>query len=243
VDVDASTPTALVITLDRIVVESTSATAGYQCYRAYIVPPLADFLKWESVVDMTNGWALRMDFTSAGFDTRDPQRQAQGMAYYVGAYAGNRVSDPITGATAPNPNQDAGTPNYELWPHPTSGQTFYTRMRRRGADFVQPTDDLPAQVPASLVISRALGWYAYPFAMANVGHYPQFRGVNWVQAINAAKSAYNEQLLDTRRNDNEQSLQDVWNRGHGLRRGRGGFKGMNQFPIDSNFMQSHLLQF
>lgn len=241
--VDVTNPAALVVTVDRIIVESTASAAGYQVYRAYIVPPIDDFLAWQSVVDMTNGWSLRLNATSSEFDRRDPQRQAQGMAYWVGSFAGNMIVNPVTGATAPNANQNQGVPNYELWPHPTSGQTFYVRIRRKGEDFAQPTDEVPPQISESLVIQRALGWHTYAWAMANVAHYPTFKGVNFVQAINAARSYYKEELLDSKRNDDEQSLQTVWNRGHGLRTGRGFGKGMYDFPIDANFMQSHLLNF
>lgn len=241
VAVDTTVLTALVLTMDRIVVESTDPASGYQCYRAYVTPPVPDFLAWQSVVDMTNGWKLRVDFTSSGFDARDPQRQAQGQAYCLGSYVGNRILDPVTGTVVPNPNVDAGTPVYELWPHPTSGQTFYTRFRRKGEDFVNPTDTQPAAISDALIIQRALGWHAYQFAMANVAHYPTFKGVNWVQLINAARSYYKDELLDAKRNDDETALQTVWNRGHGLRSGRGGFKGMTDYPIDANFIQSHLV--
>ena len=41
---DISTPTAIVATLDRPLVEPTSATATFQIYRAYIPPPDPNFL-------------------------------------------------------------------------------------------------------------------------------------------------------------------------------------------------------
>jgi hypothetical protein len=239
---DATNPAAIVVTVDRIIVEATSADAGYQCYRAYVTPPIPDFLSWLSVVDMTNGYKLRMDVTSAQIDGRDPQRQSQGQAYWIANMIGN-VADPVTGATSPNPNVDAGTQVYELWPHPTSGQTFYTRFRRQGADFVNPTDTQPLIISDALIVQRALGWHAYQWAMANVGHYPQFKGVNWVQAINSARSYYKDELLDSKRADDEMALQTVWNRGHGLRTGYGGFKGMTDYPIDAAFLQSHLVRF
>ena len=248
VDVDTTTPTALVLTLNRMVVEATNPTAGYQVYRPYITPPVPDFLKWVSLIDMVNAFAMtenngRLSYTSTYFDARDPQRQAQGFAYFCGSYAGAFVPDPISGAVVPNPNVDPGSPVYELWPHPTSGQTFYVRFRRQGQPFAQPSDTQPSIIPDGLIIQRALGWHAYPFALANIAHFPTFKGVNWMQLITTARAIYQDDLLAAKRQDDEQALQTVWNRGHGLRAGVGDFKGISDFPIDSNFLQSHLVRF
>lgn len=245
---NAANPAAVVLTLDRVVFEATNAASGYQCYRCYVVPPVSagSFMRWESFTDMVNGWRLRKDRTSAYFDASDPQRQAQGLAYNVGSYEVNRVADPITGATAPNSNQSAGVPNYELWPHPTGGQTFYVRMRVKGQPFVQPTDG-PSQytnlVDDQLIIQRALYMYAYPWAKANAGHFPTMKGVNWSELIVASRNSYVTDLMPTAiRMDNDQGLQDVWNRGHGLRQRWGDrLRGSQGFPIDTNFIQSHLL--
>lgn len=225
--VNSTVPAAVVLTLDRIVVQATNATAGYQCYRCYITPTVDDFLTWQSLTDMTNGWTLRLNYTSTAFDRRDPQRQAQGLAYYVGAFKGNPESQP--------------RPQYELWPHPTSGQVFYGRYRRLGADFVEPADTQPPLIPDELIIHRALAYHAYPWAAAQVSHMPALKGPNYPSLILAEKAAYREVLLQTKRVDDEQELQTVWARGHGLMHGTRGFKGMTNFPIDANFMQSHLV--
>lgn len=247
VDFDDSTPTAVVLTLDRIVVESTNASSTYQIYRCYLTPPIADFLRWESIVDVPNAIAIvgdRLRLTSAELDRRDPQRASQGLAYFLASWGGNRVSDPVTGDTNPNATVDASTPIYELWPHPVSGQTFFVRFRRKGETLLNQTDELPQQIPESLVIARALGWHAYPFAQANVSNFPTFKNAAWVNLIAMARQNFAELLLDAKRNDNASQLQDVWNRGHGLRT----FKPFGRFgdmayPIDSNFLQSHLIRF
>lgn len=243
---DNTTPTAVVITLDRLVQEPTNATSAYQVYRCYVVPPITDFLRWESLVDVTNAIAIthdRLRLQSSDLDRRDPQRAAQGLSYFVAAWGGNRTSDPTTGATIPNSQTDASTPIFEMWPHPTQGQTFYCRFRRRGDSLIQPTDELPQQIPEDLVVQCALYAYAYPYAAANAANFPGFRGVTWPTLIVSAKAEYQKRLLDAKRNDNEQALQDVWNRGHGLRVMRGDFKSMNAYPIDSNFIQAHLVRF
>lgn len=227
---DDSTPTALVLTMDRVNMGPTNPTSSYQCYRCYITPTVQDFLVWQSVVDMTNAWQLKLNYTSTAFDARDPQRQAQGLAYYVGAYHGNPESEP--------------KPRYELWPHPTSGQTFLARYRRAGEDFATPASVPPVLIPEDLIMARALGYHAYPFAAANVSRFPAMKGANWIALIMDAKQNYRELLLQTKKQDNTQELSDVWARGHGLmHNSRGGFKGMTNFPIDANFMQSHLVNF
>ena len=244
--VDVTDPTALVLTLDRMVLEASSATSGYQVYRCYITPPVDDFKAWLSFVDMANSIAFtdkggRTQFTSVDFDRRDPQRQAQGLAYFLGSYAGNRVIDPIEGTVAPNPNVDAATPIYELWPHPVQGQTFYVRVRRKGELFVDPTDTQPEVISDSLILHRALAAHSYPFAQANLAHYPTFKGVNWAQLIATRHALFQDELQKAKLQDNEAQEQDVIRRGHGLRGGPG--QGQVPFPIDSNFIQGHLLNF
>lgn len=243
VDVDVSVPAALVLTLDRMVMEATDTDSGYQCYRAYVTPPVPDFLAWQSWVDMVNAFPLRLNVSSSMFDLRDPQRQAQGLAYFVGSYAGAYIANPVTGAVTPNPNVEAGTNLYELWPHPVQGQTFYTRFRRRGVPFTSPEDTQPAVIPDELILARALGWHAYPFAQANVANFPSFKNANFPTLIRQAQAQYAGVLQDAKIEDDEAALQTVWSTGHGLRQGVRDFKGISDFPIDSNFMQSHLIRF
>lgn len=228
-DADTSNPDAFVLTLDRYIVQPTNASSGYQCYRAYFKPTIDDFLNWVSIVDMTNGWRLRLDYTSTVFDARDPQRQAQGLSYYVGSFLGNPGTQP--------------RPQYELWPHPTSGQIFLGRFRRQGEDFSSAADVQSPMIPDSLIIERALGWHGYRWAHENIGRIPQLKGPNYVQLMVDSKAAYRVELTKAKKNDDNQELQTVFNRGHGLVHGVGAFKGMVNFPIDSAFMQSHLLNF
>lgn len=238
-----SIPTAIVLTLDRPVVETTTITASYQVYRPYITPPIADFLKWESLSDFANGLVLandRLNQTSKYFDMRDPQRAAQGLAYYCGNFVGGYLTG---GVVRPNPNVAAGTNIYELWPHPTAGQVFYAKFRRRGAPFANPLDAQPAVIPDDLIVQRALGWHSYAFAKANAANFPTFKGVNWMELIATARASYEDQLRDVKRADEEAAPQQVWNRGHGLRPRMGDARGIGDFPIDSNYLQSHLVRF
>lgn len=246
---DATNPAAIVLTLDRIVVDATAAAATYQIFRSLIVPPMPDFLRWEAFVDYANAITLtgnRLTSSSAIFDTMDPQRTANGLAYWLGAWGGNRTSNPITGATTPQSQLDQGTPIFELWPTPTSGQTWYVRIRRKGPTLDQPTDVQPDGISDDLIISRALYKHAYPFAQANVANFPSFKGANWPTLIMTARGNYLDELKEAKKNDQERSLQtsDIWNRGHGLRSTRPfGRYDVQGYPIDANFLQSHLIRF
>lgn len=245
-EADVTNPAAIVLTLDRMCVEATDTAAGYQCYRPYIVPPYSDFLKWESLTDMANAFSItndRLNRTSKEFDRKDPQRQAQGLAYFLGNYLGSYIPDPVSGTVVPNPNVEYGSNTYELWPHPTQGQTFYAKFRRSGTGFTQPGDTQPSVIPDELIMHRALGWYAYPFAQANVSNFPTFKGANWPSLILQSRAAYTETLTDTKRQDEEAAPQNIFARGHGLRVGTGDFKGISDYPIDSNYLQAHLVRF
>lgn len=233
-EVDRTSAVALVLTLDRQVVETTNATATYQVYRCYVTPP-ADFKAWDAVVDMTYGFDLLKRGglrTTAEFDRWDPQRTSQGDAAYLGFY---RSAGPYGVNNTADPNVAAGSPIYELWPHPTSGRTFYVRIDRAGTDFSGPTDTQPSLIDDGMILARALGWYSYPWAQANVGSFPGLAKANWPSLILGAKADYKTALTDAKKNDDAAAAQSVWNRGHGLRSGGG-------YPFaDAAFIQSHLL--
>jgi hypothetical protein len=231
VDVDSTVPTALVFTLDRVIMEATAAASGYICYRPYIIAPQADFLRWDAFVDMTNGWDLNKKCTSRDFDKSDPQRQAYGQAYNIGF---SRSSDDVP-----------PVPVYELWPGPTEGQTFYVRYQIRGVDFSSPTDVQPYGIPDQLILQTALASYAYPWAQMNAGAFPRLAKVNWAQMIEQARQLIHGKPGSNRpgllqaaiRQDDNQATRSVLKRGHRLRARSLGAP----FPVDANFIQSHLV--
>lgn len=233
VSFDQTNPAAVVFTLDRAVVEPTNPTSGYQCYRPYVAAPVSNFLRWITFVDMVNGWSMNLDWTSAYFDQVDPQRQSFGQAYNVGYYKASSDLAP-----------QSVVPIYELWPHPTDGQTFYVRTRSQGDDFIQPGDTQPQIISDQLIVQWALAKHAYPWARVNAGRFPALAKVNWSEAIRQANEEVHGipgvkvgLLQDSIRQDDNQSVQSVLRRGHGLRQ-MSGFP----YPIDANFIQSHLVQ-
>ena len=217
----------LVLTLDRVVMEATSATASYQAYRSMVVAPVSDFIRWDAFVDYANAMNLRLDYTSRYFDARDPQRTSQGLAFFLGHYEPQAA----TGSNL------SGLPRYELWPVPVQGQTFYARYKRRGPGFVLPGDVQPDVIPDSLILDRAMYKHAYPWAQANAGNFPSMKGVNWGQLALHAQKSYQETLVQVRRTDDDIRCQSILQRGHGLRT-----NGLDsRYPADANFLQSHLV--
>lgn len=197
-DLDQSTPTAIVLTLDKVVTEPTNATSNYLVYRPYIVAPTADFLRWLSFVDMASSFQVMQDFTSTQLDRKDAGRQLLGTAYYLASYKESN-------ATVDNPP----VPIYELWPGPSTGQTFYVRYRRRGIDFVDPTDEQPAMIPDDLILQAAKGFYAYQWASENKGNFASLAGTDWLGLIADAKTTYLSMLQYTMKQDDTQMLQAI----------------------------------
>lgn len=231
VDFTTAGNTQVTITTDRPILEPTNTGSNYLVYRCYIRPPVADFMRFISLTDMNNGYTIeksRLVGTSQINDLRDPQRQALGMAYwcyfYKFAVAGRQ-------------------PIYELWPGPTNGQQWWVKYRRRGLppNFVDATNEnylLPDLIPDDLLIQYVLWSNAYPFAKANAGHFPAFRSAQWASLIEVAKGSYDQQMIDTKRQDDNQATQSVLNKGRlGYRESPAGFYG----PIDAKFIQSHAI--
>lgn len=241
---DPTDPTAIVLTLNRVVVEATNPTSGYQVYRCYITPPAADFLKFESIVSMSYAMPIGLGYSSAQFDLWDPQRTSQGQAVYCGRYETGWVPDPVTQAVIPNPNINNGAPMYELWPAPTQGETFYTRYRRAGTDLPTLDDAPPDIVQGGLILTRAMYHDVYPYIRANQNNFPAFKGLPLTELSDRQKRDFDDMFMQARRADEEQNNQAVISRGHGLRTsGKNYFKGDGPLVADANWLQSHLVRF
>ncbi len=227
--ITAATGSPLVLTLDRVYQEPSGAGQAYQVYQAYIPAPAPDFLRWTSLDDYLNGYAIfgdRLMRSRAEFDRRDPQRQAQGLTYFLGQFT-TGTSTALVGT-------------WEFWPHPTQGQTFIAAYQSRGTtpDFTDETSALPDTIPSGLVMTRALGWYAYPWVQINRGGFPRYKGVDVMTLTADAKNQYTRLLIDAKRVDDEQALQTVYNRGR-QGRGRRGFTSDVGGPADARYWQSH----
>lgn len=219
-------PAPLIVTLDRAVAEPVLTPSGYMVYRAYLTPPVPDFSRWDSLVDYANGIAItgpRLTRSSVWFDAQDPQRSATNQAMYLGQVV---ATDP------------AGLNLYELWPHPTAGQTFLVTFRRTGPEFINPTDAQPDLIPDSLIMARALGWHSYIWAQANRGRFPALAKYDFSSLLSAVRQQYTIDLNTIRLQDDDLALQSVYDRGHlGSSRSHA-----SDPPIgDAKYWQSHAI--
>lgn len=155
--------------LERSYKEDTDATAAYSIYRAYFTMP-ADFLTFTDVKDIQNGRSLNTDLSRQDLDDmRDPQRQSYGDPYYIAACGADSSGEPV----------------FELWPHLLTAKSLVVRYERAGADFASDAESLPAIIPESLLMAKALvyacQWAAMnkpkdaPWGQLAVGHDALFR--------------------------------------------------------------------
>lgn len=208
------------LVVDRAIQEPTAAGQPYQVYQCYIAPPTTDFLKWDSFDDFQNGYSItggRLSVSRTSFDLRDPQRQSQGLAYFVGQYKSDAVGGPL----------------YELWPHPVQGQSFNVTYRRQGVAFTTPASVQPLIISDTLLVLRALVFHAYPWAEANKGNFPALAKTNFLSLIRDRRAEYITELGKIKRQDDEVLLQRVYNRGRRMR--------CNELPgpADAKYWQSH----
>lgn len=181
-----------ILTLDRPYQEASNATAAYLLYRCYYLMPVADFLRFLSVMDPINGYRLKLNKQRQEIDAQDPTRGGMGNPACIVNY--RTVSDPSSA--------NYGWHMFELWPHPTSAIGYQMLYHRRGTDFVNATDALPPQIPEELLMQRAL-YRAYQWAEANKGRIPELRGSDYRFLMGQAAAEYKDLLRNTQRQDEE----------------------------------------
>ena len=225
---DFTNPNAVVLTLDRPYQEGTGANTGYSIYQAYYPPtdpdtnaPTADFVKWLSIYDPINGYALKLNMTQQRLNQLDPLRGDVGQPYFVSTYKDSLDSngDPI--------------PFFELWPHPTDGVSRKCFYKKGALDFSAATDALPSELPVELLEVRAR-YRAYEWAEANKGTHPELQKTNWLamrqELMNPNdRSSYPYLLAKCKAEDeNRMPINFVQSSNAQFR-----------FPIDSDFLQKH----
>lgn len=178
-NITAYNSTTGVAILDRVYAEVGAASLGYQVYKCYYEAPslttgISDFVKFNSVVDPVMNRALWLNKTRAWVDWSDPIRLNQSQPFWVVEYKDR------TTANAPY------TPLYELWPHPTSAQSYTIEYQSRGVDFSADGDMLPSVIPDSLLNERAM-YYGLKWQLQNLA-----KGNTPANAILAAMAAGNQ---------------------------------------------------
>ncbi len=199
-NIAAFNPTLSTITLDRLYMEKSAPSAGYQVYRCYYTPCdangslITDWLSFISMVNPDLGYRIsrsHLRYQKVEIDNMDPLRADQGLSYYVASYKYDLVNQ---------------CPIYELWPHPTYASGYVYIGRRRGVPLEKPTDTIPGILSSDMLVERAL-YYVCEWAEMNKGRYPQLRASDWRYSQSAHDKSYRGMLLDAKRQDVEIMLQ------------------------------------
>lgn len=145
VAMDATTPTAVVLTIDRPWMEPKQTNAAYMAYQVYFPAPLG-FKNWLSAVDTTNNSPMNWSaYTRADLDELDPQRVVFNQPEFFVPY---QVDSRPNSATF-------GQMLFELWPHPLQQLPYTWRANVEGPLLAQPTDTVPFPLDDELVEWRA----------------------------------------------------------------------------------------
>jgi len=202
------------LTLDMAIGAGSAAGASYSIYLAYVRAPSVDFKRWKSVVDPQQGFSIARHTSRQWLDIMDPTRGSSGQAL--------RIADYKTDAA------DSHRPIFEWWPHQTAQTAIHAIYEVMGESFVASSDALPAAIPESILIDYALSYFAYPWAGANVGRYPELKGTSWLSLAVETKRRVAMDLLEVRRNDEEHCQQMITL-----------FARRSGYPVDASFWQSH----
>ena len=157
--IDTTTPTAVVLTLDRPFAESSASASPYQIGQWYYAAPVSDFKAWINVRDMVNFNDLITTKSRAWVDDRDPQRTISYIPSHCVPYQVNQ-------------NPDPGAPGYkrllfELWGQPAYQLTYQLAYIRTGVGMlVNNSDDVPPQIGEDCILSLGR-YYAYQWGEAN----------------------------------------------------------------------------
>jgi hypothetical protein len=209
------------LVVDRPILEASKVGASYMSYQCYFPgPPQAlqsdgtyDFNRWISIFDPVNGYVIKDGISKAWVDARDPQRSTTSLAYRYFDYKPDSL----------------GNQFWEFWPHPTSGQEYVCLYKARGLDFSQGLTTLPAVIPDSLLLDRALVKYVYRWCAMNAGRFPNLAKTNWAVMTKQGHDQWELDLQKTILEDENLAMQAIV----------GPMNRWGMPPIDSNFLQSH----
>jgi hypothetical protein len=199
---DFTNPTAAVLTLDRPYYDTTTgATLGYSIYECYYPTPVADFLAWESVLDVNNAIDLVTGTAKKNkdwVDANDPQRQIFSNPGSIIPYG----TDQRAGSST------AGWMLYELYPQPQAQYAYQTWYSRRGADLVLNSDTLPFPITEHVIKTlarvKAYEWLMVKLQAGNPEH-----NTSAIQfAMGAAAKEAAAQLKEIRMEDRDRV--DMW---------------------------------
>jgi len=199
---DDTTPTAIILTLDRPYYDTQAgASLGYAIYQCYYPVPVQDFIAWESVLDVNHAIDLVTGNAKKNkdwVDAYDPQRRIFALPASIIPYG----TDQRQGSST------AGYMMYELYPQPQDQYAYQTWYSRLGADLVNPQDTLPFPITETLLKGlarvKAYEWVIVKLQAENPDK--SFAGIQF--AMGAAAKIAAEQLKQIRSMDRD--IYDAW---------------------------------
>lgn len=201
------------LTLDRPYASPSGTGLAYACYKAYYAAPNQDFLRYLTVTNMTSGYTItgrKLYNEQMKLNLVDPQRGARGDAYLLAAFSVDSTGRPVT----------------EWYPHPSNQAVYNCIYRRRGVD-LSDTVDLPATLPPTVLMHRAM-MHAAQWATANVATFPELGQTNWMMFIQTRQAMFKETIIQAIRQDDEIFPRLPTIQGSGF-----------DFPLGGEFLQSH----
>jgi len=174
----------------------SGAYAPYWMYQAYYPAPVADFKRFVTIQDFTNGWYL--DFSSYKAKQEylayeDPQRTIFQDSIRVVPWGADQRPNSAT----------LGWMLFELWPHQTAQLPYSLYFVRNGSLLSNPSDTVPYPLTDELVLWRAKEM-VYEWKESQKGEDAQRgAGANWQFLMKAARLEYEDRLKDIRAKDRD----------------------------------------
>lgn len=183
-----------IATLERPWEEPAGAGLSYMLYQCYYPAPVANFKRWISVRDFTNGANL---FTQrrkqVDLNEADPQRTIFENPTDVVPYK----QDTRTGSST------LGYMLYELYPQPLSTLPYALAAVSTGPQLVNPTDTLPFPLTEDLVKVKSR-IVAYEWKEAQKGaDQKRGSGADYRFLMQAAQTEYEDRLLPVKKIDRD----------------------------------------
>lgn len=197
--------TAGAMLLDKPYQGTTDSDATYKVFRCYFDPPLYydvtseaasvagtyDFLRFISVRDMQLNFPVGVNGMGEELNRIDIRRTSSGNARSLYTYK----------------SLATGVPLFELWPHQSSRKSYQCLYQRRGKLLDAPSDALPMNIPASLILAHA-HVAASKWAIKNQNVFPQLKAIRWGDSILAHQREYDTILERTKKQDEEMVMRN-----------------------------------
>jgi hypothetical protein len=182
--VDATNPSAVVLTLHRPWMEPAQVNGSYMIYQAYYAAP-AGFKRWHNIRDTTNN--NQMDWwskTQTDLANEDAERTDFDEPLYVVPYQMDTRAGSAT----------YGQMLYELWPHPITQLPYTWSCQANWPTLVNPSDTLPFPLTEELLKLRAYEML-YLWKESQKGdEMERGAGANWQFLMQAARAEYANRL-------------------------------------------------